>query len=96
MYDVSDIVGAIMFINSTKMPRLIILDRFGDLYHVGDIFKLRINGVCIHNSIGSRNVFVCDIVPGMGDISYNTILSRIEDIYGMSIEEFSLGKLEYM
>ncbi len=44
----------------------------------------------------SPNPFVY-LYHGIVDIKqYNAILTRIEDIYGMSIDEFSLGKLEYI
>ncbi len=45
---------------------------------------------------GMYDVFSKDntIIPCL-QIQYNEILTRIEDIYGMSIEEFSLGQLDY-
>ncbi len=107
MVDVSTIVGATIYTYWNSLfermyCRLIVWDSLGKLYFTesyGIYFIKGIEDNLITDSIASSmyDVFRMDnrIYP-CSEIQYNTILSRIEDIYGMSISEFSLEQLDYV
>ncbi len=98
--DITDIVGAFMvnrdpLNNRLRKTRPIVWDKFGQLFLCGTEILYKITDIrCTYpGSFDPFALFTYDAVPR--SFSYNDILTRIEDIYGMSIEEFSLGQLDY-
>ncbi len=100
MKDVSDIAGAVMvmFFYGRPYTRLMVWDDFGELYNVIDNYTIKI--YMRIDATNLSNTFAFDFYDlqqlSMIELPYNAILGRIEDLYGMSISEFSLGQLEYV
>ncbi len=103
----SDITGAAILCWNQNY-NLIIWDVNGKIYFLTNIYYDKIDthiqtiyqAVEVYGTfeykINIYNVFKSEIRCKISRMIYNEILSRIEDIYGMSIEEFSLGQLEYI
>ncbi len=108
--DASLICGAVMYsasmvdtINGLDLGRYnvcIIWDESGQLYSVDPYTIYPIHSKLNFKKTNSRLLIVFDInadyYSNLNIKQHNAILSRIEDIYGMSISEFSLGLLEYV
>ncbi len=100
---ISEIVGAMYYHCGNVFGVLLLLYETGELYAIDpsysglfkQVYKLRVTSIDLPNSL-SPNPFAYLHHSYLLIENYNAILSRIEDIYGMSIEEFSLGQLEYM
>ncbi len=106
--DVSWITGASIlwiFLNVTSYKNILMVwDGYGNLFHIDSLVKdmiavSKVNSIVITKS--SNPDYSYGFYPEfrslyISNIEYNAILTRIEDIYGMSINEFSLGKLEYV
>ncbi len=101
--DATWVTGAMMYSywNSAfkrMFHKLIVWDS-GQLYFVEFYGMVSIKEICLVNmnfSCGSMyDVFKVNHAITLCGNLYYEILSRIEDIYGMSIDEFSLGKLDH-
>ncbi len=94
IYGYEDIVGACIYWVDSYINDgvLIIWNTYGELFQVDLYYMILISEI---NMIDDDSIFLGYFVTHNHSI-YNEILTRIEDLYGMSIEEFSLGKLEYI
>ncbi len=93
--DVSKIVGAFnySFISFSKRDHIIIVwDESGNLYMPITDTVYRITDISIYEFVFKFEFnYHCSRYGSLR----NEIFTRIEDIYGMSIDEFSLGQLDY-
>ncbi len=94
--------------NSNGTLYLITRDTAESMEQYDDIlpyYKAHYNTAYVLSDIRPTDGSIINLIPFSTDSKikskrippneYNAILSRIEDIYGMSISEFSLGFLEY-
>ncbi len=109
MYDASWIVGAMIYSPAMSDIRIefnlgrhticIIWDESGQIYVIDQYVLYKISSITTTGKRRFLDIFGIDVIGNsknrVNHIIYNSVLSRIEDIYGMSISEFSLGLLEY-
>ncbi len=106
--DASDIAGAFLYKKISKINeeinRIWVYDDLGTLYVIRTFTDYiiaspyyKIDGITSPYYKNDVNIVYILCFQGMITARmYNAILTRIEDIYGMSIEEFSLGQLGYV
>ncbi len=103
MHDVSKIVGAFNYSyrgSSQRSHRIIVWDESGNLYMLTTNRGIDGGYIAVYRIIDIKpyvlgSVFVINYHSSLYGSQRNELLTRIEDIYGMSIEEFSLGQLDY-
>ncbi len=90
-----DIVGGVIWFDNDGDFTIIVCDISGNLYHI-DGFQPHYWEIREIIDIGKYIRLNDRFKRAINDDGYNEILNRIEDIYGMGIDEFSLGQLSYV
>ncbi len=100
----SDIVGAAMLCctynfygTANRINSVIVWDAYGNLFDLRTTIYYKIDTMYLHETEypSSCSIFHTLSSGWISSSEYNNMLNRIEDIYGMSIDEFSLGLLSY-